>query len=300
MSLAELEARNAAVESMVSDLQNAYQQGKITREQLALQKSIIFGGGASTATPQPVTVTFDASGIEKAMGKSTLYTTRPWARTRDENQATFASLQAEAQAPGVLEHLRAEVLEKAKTNSLSPMEVMALQYLLFYNDTFDEPRMMLAVILLRTPLHSRFLMHNWGAIAPQMYQSDVDQHGYLMEKLNYPLFPPGICRLINEKVFAANFCLLHGGGSVEEEEARSMYRRENEGSPLIHGGGPQQGHEAPHLTRLIQDAVRREFTKTAPPAYERHQPVNGKQANKGKGNGQGTWQSNEGNEGAKN
>lgn len=302
MSVDEMEARNEAIEYMVGQLNKAYQEGSITREQLAMQKTIIYGNGGSNQTPpiqQPVTVTLDASGIERAMGKTTLYATRPWARTKDEQQFTYASLQAEARAPGILEHLREEVLEKAKSSSLSPMEVLALQYLLFYDDTPDEARMLLAVIILRTPIHSRYLMHNWGAIAPQMFPSDVDQHGYMMEKLNYPLFPPVMCRLLNEKIFAAHFGAFHGGGPGEEEEVRKIYRREDETRPLMSGGSAANGFEA--LNHLIQEAVRKEMSKAAPPPYERQQPQAGKQGAKaGKPSAQGPWNAGDHSNGAKN
>eukprot|EP00796_Vickermania_ingenoplastis_P011483 gene11483-biopygen8335 len=203
-----------------------------------MQKIMIFGAGVQAVEQPRVNVTVDTSGINAAFAKQLEYQRHPWAQQQDQCQHSYDRLQEEARKEGVVERLKKEVEEKAKSGELAPMEVMCLQYLLFYDDKPDEARTMLSLIFLRTTLANRFQLHNWGAIARQMLPADVTQYGGIMKDLPFPLFPPEVCRLTNEKVFSAYSAPLYGGAAQKDPRTRleKLYRNPREEQHVLRGG----------------------------------------------------------------
>eukprot|EP00796_Vickermania_ingenoplastis_P007162 gene7162-biopygen4393 len=117
------------------------------------------------------------------------------------------------------------------------MEVMCLQYLLFYDDKPDEARTMLSLFS-SAPRWQTVSSCTTGAIARQMLPADVTQYGGIMKDLPFPLFPPEVCRLTNEKVFSAYSAPLYGGAAQKDPRTRleKLYRNPREEQHVLRGG----------------------------------------------------------------
>eukprot|EP00796_Vickermania_ingenoplastis_P007177 gene7177-biopygen4660 len=71
-----------------------------------------------------------------------------------------------------------------------------------------------------------------------MLPADVTQYGGIMKDLPFPLFPPEVCRLTNEKVFSAYSAPLYGGAAQKDPRTRleKLYRNPREEQHVLRGG----------------------------------------------------------------
>lgn len=237
--------------AMLAELQAKMDNNTITAEAYQEELVILLGGG--NAPPAPVNMVVEQPALVAAMEKQLRYQEFPWAQYQDSHASTYRSLEAEAHKPGMQAILRDEVEQRARENDLSAMEVMALQYLLFYSEKDDPARNLLAIFILRTPLQTRFATHNWGAVAPSMLEADVKEHGLAMTQIEYPLFPGPKCRLLNEKVFRAHYAYMaqwSGGGMQRENEVPRFFRGERHEE--LQGGA--EGRDAERERHLKREA----------------------------------------------
>lgn len=232
----QLEIANARGELFMG-FRNALAAGSLTQDQFDAR--ILALNTQSAGGQQAV----DPAAIVAALERHNTLMDCPWTRIQSQFRAAFEAYEMEAAKTdeASLEELKKEVYMKARDNALAPMEVMALMYLLFLNDngwSFEKSSRMLALLILRTPLDTRFLLHNWGAVSPNMNPGDVLQHGEKMTRLQYPLFPPTTCASINAKIFyAQGGGGLVGGSAVPNSKAlNKFYRDEEEDREVLMGG----------------------------------------------------------------
>lgn len=222
-----------ATYATLNSLNKSLADGSMTAEQHQFQVQ----GLLSTLQQPPA---FDAQAMANFFAQQLALTTAPWRGPMATYQASFQAMADDVKGAD-LKSLQQEVFVKAKDAALSPFEVLALQYLLFYGGSPEEACRMLAAIILRCPGASRYQLHNFGAIAPNMDSGDLHLYGQYLEKLPFPLFPPLMCRSVNADIISCHHHLLVGGSgepSVTLKSPREFFRLE---SDLVGGEAPAKG-----------------------------------------------------------
>lgn len=239
---------------LIAELEN--NKSRLTEEEYNASLVILTGvsGGSRTS---------DSLMLAQALEKQTRSMQMPWSSTQTQYEANFQGYEKEAANTDEVSRQRLvdEMKAMAENGSLGPVEVMSLMYLLCLEDEDEAARSgitpnwpakkcmrMLALLLLRTPYNTRFLTHNWGAIAPQMQPGDLMSNGSKMEHLHYPLFPPRSCMTTNNKIFAAfipppkNVAPMVYGGEAGSSEPRNDLSKFYNGDfieelDVLQGGG---------------------------------------------------------------
>lgn len=245
----------AAQATLFNELEQKRVANTISADEYQSQLLVISQIATSTKNSAPVKVTVDTQSFVSALEKQNRMMDMPWARVQSQYEASFNAYETEARKTDAdsISALQKEVYEKARDGALAPMEVMALMYLIFLPTVgipWEASCRLLALLILRTPLDSRFLLHNWGAIARHMNPSDILENGHKMSTLQFPLFPPSTCYAINSKIFHAHQPqpqynqMAYCGGSVptvavnpaSSEAVMKLYRDESEDRDVMMGG----------------------------------------------------------------
>jgi len=223
----------------------SHAQGHTTTEEFDAQVSHMTetvkqaGRDEVLAQIHPQTLAVDFTGLAEALSQQQLHMNAPWRGEMMDYRESYRQMQVSVMAADIKD-LRAEVQRKAEANELTPGEVMALQYLLFFDDTPDAARRLLAAMILRTPRVYRNKIHNWGAIAPNMDPGDLCMFGPDITTLDYPLFPPASCKEINSRVLMAGRPMYLGGGGSQQAVAKNYFSEEREWEATTMAGGAHE------------------------------------------------------------
>jgi len=238
-------------------VQAALNAGTIDSETYARQSTIVLRmmkecGAREAMSGTSGNVRLDCGELASALSQQQLTLNAPWRGEMLNFRESYRQLEQVALKEDI-DVLRREVHDKAEASELTAGEVLALQYLLFYEGEAEAARRVLSAIILRTPRAYRNKLHNWGAIAPHMNPGDLNMYGNDIADLNYPLFPPASCRMVNSKVFMANQRQFYGG-STGSDTVGSLYcdGEKGMGSPAMKGGSihPKGGDERELLTAM--------------------------------------------------
>ena len=166
--------------SLPVDLLN---EGMTEMKLSAKDKTAIFLHTHSPAVADPSTT------LAQHFAEESLRKRQPWRNA----QAEFNMMDLEARtmlaADGVecWKTLKATFESKVKAQLLTPLEVLACQYLLYCPDA-DTGRFLFAHLLLCVPPTKRVSLHNWR-IFDDLPQTMKLTHGAAVEKMSNPLFP---------------------------------------------------------------------------------------------------------------
>jgi hypothetical protein len=147
--------------------------------------------------------------------------------------------------------LQRRFVARAKAGSLTPIEVLAGQYVFFAQDR-QQGVFMLMDLILSVPVEQRIKVHNWH-LADLLPQGERESFGSTIAKLSLPLFPPRCHDFaeLNARLLDSKRDAISGGGRAPDDAERLFAQR----TDPIWGGSWLPIYDSSGQQVLVADAT---------------------------------------------